>query len=114
MMDVGWMKKINSSIIFKKLNDNSFDSVIDFMDQLSTVLLVNTTLAAISLGAVYLMWKLNSVGFLLYVGAQLFLLCAPYIFLGSGFISSFGLLWQGFFSMAFVILYAFNLKHLSY
>ena len=109
----GILERIEGSFIFNKLTEKAFTSMSETIEEISVVFLSIAVLSLVSIAGVYGMWKLKRVGFLLYAGAQLFMLCIPFILFGTGFSSVLGLVWGGFFSMLFIVMYAFNLKYMS-
>lgn len=74
---------------------------------LSTILL-----ALLSVTGVWLMWNLKKTGYLFYVTAQLLWTILPLMFLGGNFIAVLSVCVGGIFTLAFIILYATQLKRM--
>jgi hypothetical protein len=75
----------------------------------SLLLIIGILVAIIALIGVIMMWKLKKVGFFIYTGAQLIGILLPVVIAGSIAFSTVGT----FFSVAFIVMYGLNLKHME-
>lgn len=89
------------------------------VDQLSTSLAhgkeiatMNLVLSLISLLGAILMFNLRRIGFFLYTAAQILMLFVMPYFAGFGFLTLVQMTLSGIVTLAFVIMYAVNLKHM--
>ncbi|MBL7952749.1 MAG: hypothetical protein JNM62_13640 [Flavobacteriales bacterium] len=69
-------------------------------------------LSLVSLAGVLLMWRLRRIGFWVYLTSSIAGLAIPIWLLGAGVATMFAMGIGGLFSVAFIILYAVNLKHM--
>lgn len=69
-------------------------------------------MAALSLFGVWNMWNLRRRGFWIYLAASVGALVLPAIVIDGGLMASIGLMFTGFISLVFVVLYALNLKEM--
>ncbi len=70
------------------------------------------SLAVVSLLGAILMFQLRRLGFYLYAAAQILTLFILPYFAGFSLVVMIGLLWSGFITLIFIILYAVNLKYM--
>ena len=89
------------------------------VDQLSTSLAhgkeiatMNLVLSLISLLGAILMFNLRRIGFFLYTAAQILMLFVMPYFAGFGFLTLVQMTLSGIVTLAFIIMYAVNLKHM--
>jgi hypothetical protein len=68
------------------------------------------SMAALSLFGVWNMWNLRKRGFWIYLAASVGSFVIPASIIGGGTMASISLTFMGFVSLAFVVLYALNLK----
>jgi hypothetical protein len=74
-----------------------------------TLLIVGIVITLIALFGVIQMWKQKKMGFYIYTGAQVIGIIIPIVIAGMAAFSAMGL----FFSIAFIVMYGLNLKHMS-
>ncbi|MDQ3048181.1 MAG: hypothetical protein M3R27_11590 [Bacteroidota bacterium] len=74
-----------------------------------TLLIVGIVITAIALFGVIQMWKQKKMGFYIYTGAQVIGIIIPIAIAGMVAFSALGL----FFSIAFIVMYGLNLKHMN-
>ena len=74
-----------------------------------TLLIVAIALTVIGLFGVIMMWKLKKTGFYIYAGTQVIGIVAPIIIAGMASFSVVGTI----ITLAFVVMYGLNLKHMS-
>lgn len=73
------------------------------------LLIAGSLLTILGLVGVIMMWKLKKMGFYIYTGAQVLGIIVPVVIAGMAAMS-----WLGvFFSVAFIVMYGLNLKHMS-
>lgn len=93
---------------------NDLSGMPERLEQNFTQIILSTILLAIlSVTGVWLMWNLKKTGFLFYVTAQTLWTVLPLIFLGSNPIIILSAFAGGIFTIAFVILYATQLKRMA-
>jgi hypothetical protein len=94
----------------------TMDSVVDFwlMKQEYSVPLQSSTilLSLLSLFGVFLMYRLNSKGFIYYAIANLLLIIIPFFYFFNNFIGQLFIAAQFFISALFILLYATQLKYM--
>lgn len=73
----------------------------------------NTGASLVTLLGALMMWRLRRIGFHLYVAGSILATVVPWYAYGSGMIGMMNTLFTGGVGLFFVILYAFNLKHLQ-
>ena len=89
---------------FQKL----FGSSMAMMEHMTEISLVNLICSAIALWGVIMMWKLKKMGFYLFTAGKIIIIAFPVIVVG-GMMGSFSLI-GAIFPIAFIIMYAVNLK----
>lgn len=60
-----------------------------------------------------LMYRLKKVGFHVYTAASAFLLIVPFLFMGLNWIVILSVIFNGLFTIGFVVMYGLNLKHMN-
>ena len=83
------------------------------IDNAFTMNLAALFLSLLALFGVLMMWKLKKAGFYLYLGAKIFIVSIPIMFLGMNGIVVFITVINGLIAGIFIILYALNIKHLE-
>lgn len=83
------------------------------LEQAFNMNLTTILLSIIALIGVLMMWQLKKTGYFLYVGAKVFVLSVPVIFLGVNFFTLISISFSGVFAILFIILYGVNLKHMN-
>ena len=79
----------------------------------SSIYLLSFLVSLLSLAGAFLMFKLNRMGFILYVIAQIGLLFIMPVFASFSVVIVASLLISGLFTLLFIILYALNLKQMK-
>ena len=93
---------------------NNLTAMMERLAQNFTLITLSTILLALlSVTGVWLMWNLKKTGFLFYVTAQVLWTILPLIFLGGNIITVLSVFLGGIFTIAFIILYAIQLKHMA-
>jgi hypothetical protein len=85
-----------------------FGSSMAMMEHLFEISLINLVCSAIALFGVIKMWQLKKIGFYLFTGGKVVIILAPVVIVG-GLIGSMTLM-GAIFPIAFIIMYAVNLK----
>mgnify|MGYP005997570631 CR=1 FL=1 len=85
-------------------------------DQIDNFMLINTSnlvLYGAKILAVFFMFKLLKKGFWLYVFVQVLLLILPFVYMTVNSVMILGTVFTSFITLAFIIMYATNLKHMK-
>lgn len=85
-------------------------------DQIDNFMLINTSnlvLYVAQILAVYFMFKLQKKGFWLYTFVQALLLIMPFVYMTVNSVMILGTVFTAFITLAFIIMYATNLKHMK-
>ncbi len=85
------------------------EDAMSMMTHAKTLLIVGIVVTLIALYGVIQMWKQKKMGFYIYTGAQLLGIIVPIVIAGMAAFSTMGVL----FSVAFIVMYGLNLKHMS-
>lgn len=85
-----------------------FGSSMAMMEHLTEISIINLICSAIALFGVIKMWQLKKVGFYLYTGGKIIIILTPIVLVG-GLIGSMSLI-GAVFPIAFIVMYAVNLK----
>jgi len=84
------------------------------IEHAGTLNLIALLTSLISVVGVFLMFKMNKMGFYAYIIAQLAMTIGPLAILGFGnWTALMGAMWTGFLAVVFIILYGVNLKHMK-
>lgn len=93
--------------------EEMFDFIQNIIDNAFTMNLAALFLSLLALFGVLMMWRLKMAGFYLYLGAKIFIVSIPIMFLGMNGIVVFLTAINGFIAGIFIILYALNIRHLE-
>jgi hypothetical protein len=81
------------------------------MEHITEINLVKIICSAIALFGVIKMWQLKKVGFYFFTGSKLVIIISPFIFIG-GILAGFSII-GAIFPIAFIVMYALNLKAMN-
>lgn len=88
--------------------ESIFGGTMKAMEHYGTITAVTLICSIIALIGVIMMWRLKKVGFYLYTGAKVIIIVLPIVLIG-GVIGGFAM-FGAIFPIAFIIMYAVNLK----
>ncbi|HEY4800696.1 MAG TPA: hypothetical protein VII99_16570 [Bacteroidia bacterium] len=79
----------------------------------SMIIFSTILLALMSVIGVWMMWHLKKAGFLFYCTAQILWTITPFIFFGTNTLITLAVVFSGFITLIFIILYGLQLKRMS-
>ena len=103
---------INGDLYMETYNSMVGDIESDPYGLTQSIVDMNLVLSLISLLGAILMFNLRRIGFFLYTAAQILMLFVMPYFAGFGFLTLVQMTLSGIVTLAFVIMYAVNLKHM--